>query len=260
MTARETRIADIRYFASQGLPFTGEHGPGNLRPLYAFSKSVHAIGARIARKLREFGFTIPGYDHVYIVFTPALGAKVVRPAHVVLEPWQRHFSIGADCEYIEALDDTGREAFVVDATLRVLRRIAGIDASKRALLRRMGREITRDGDNLEILHRAIASKTLLVRISYRIHAGGGGAGWVHVEDLASGRRGSRQFVDLDSCEDLYALVDRVTLAKGVLTLNPRKSASARLAVSRYRTPMRIDIEAVLSNSRITRYSARAPKQ
>jgi hypothetical protein len=52
MKSKEVRIADLSYFASRGLPFTDGRSPRSLRPLYAFWRSVHAIGARATRKLR----------------------------------------------------------------------------------------------------------------------------------------------------------------------------------------------------------------
>lgn len=258
---KESGIVDIRYFACGELPFTDGHSPGNLQSLYAFPKSVHAIGARIARKLRELGYTIPGYDHVYIVFTPVQAARTVRPSRVVLESWQRHFSVGADPAQVGALDGAEREGFVVDATLRVLRRIAGADACKRAMLRQVGREIARDGENLEIFHREFSSKALQARVSYRIHASGmRGSGWIEIEERATGRRARQAFVDLDAYDDLYALVDRVTVTKGVVTMTPRKSASAGMVVRRYQTPMRVNIEALLTGKAIGRYLPRPARR
>lgn len=50
---KDKTIIDIRYYETE---------------VYQFDKSLHAIGQRYARKLREFDFKTGEYDHIYKIF------------------------------------------------------------------------------------------------------------------------------------------------------------------------------------------------
>jgi hypothetical protein len=47
--------------------------PSELGQIFRFPPSIHSMGARIARTLREFGFVAGVFDHLYLNFT-----RVVR--------------------------------------------------------------------------------------------------------------------------------------------------------------------------------------
>ncbi len=62
--AKEKLILDIRFFSN-----IEEISPGKFQPTFEIPKNAHAFGARVARKLRELGFILGDFDHVYITFT-----------------------------------------------------------------------------------------------------------------------------------------------------------------------------------------------
>ena len=81
MNAKPKLIADIRYYENPGRTEYGSVRHDSLGTLYSIPfRSFSAIGDRIACKLREREFSLPGFDHLYVIFTPALPPSDVRPS------------------------------------------------------------------------------------------------------------------------------------------------------------------------------------
>src|SRR5262245_15383199 len=68
----ERLFLDIRYYESDRENVVGSSLPNGPGRIFTLPRSIHALGARIARKLREFGFVAGAYDHLYVNFTTVL--------------------------------------------------------------------------------------------------------------------------------------------------------------------------------------------
>jgi hypothetical protein len=71
---KEKLLLDIRYHESDRENVAGTSLPSELGRIFHFPGSIHPMGARIARKLREFGFVAGEFDHLYVNFTTVLPA------------------------------------------------------------------------------------------------------------------------------------------------------------------------------------------
>ena len=90
-------IADIRLFHS-----TVENTDGNPLPYGYGDKRLNVILHRVVMKLREQGFTLGDFDHLYLNFTPCAKEGDIRPADRSVDrefSWFRYYDIGISDEF-----------------------------------------------------------------------------------------------------------------------------------------------------------------
>lgn len=95
-------IADIRLFHS-----TVENKDGNTLPSNYGDKKLNVILHRVVMKLREQGFTLGDFDHLYLNFTPCVAEGEICPAarSVYREfAWFRYYDIGVSKDFAEKRD------------------------------------------------------------------------------------------------------------------------------------------------------------
>ncbi len=95
-------IADIRLFHS-----VEENADGNPLPNSFGDKKLNVILHRIVMKLREQGFSLGGFDHLYLNFTPCVPESEIRPAARSIDrefSWFRYYDIGVSKEFTENRD------------------------------------------------------------------------------------------------------------------------------------------------------------
>lgn len=98
----EKIIADIRLFHS-----TVENKDGNTLPSDYGNKSLNVILHRVVMKLREQGFTLGDFNHLYLNFTPCVAEGEIRPAARSVErefAWFRYYDVGVSEEFAEKQD------------------------------------------------------------------------------------------------------------------------------------------------------------
>src|SRR5688500_13156167 len=118
--ATERLILDIRYYESDQPNADGGPLAGGSGRVFQFPKSIHPLGARIARKLRELGFVAGDFDHLYLNFTTALPALDVRWSPRVIDGRIRYVDYGLSPEAVNGLADAEKERIALNATLDAL--------------------------------------------------------------------------------------------------------------------------------------------
>jgi len=240
--ARRKLILDIRYFESSHENVDGMGLPNALGRLYPFPRSIHALGARIARKLREYGYTTGDFDHLYINFTTLLKEHQFRLSPRIPEAWLRYVDYGVDPKTVRRMRERDREEFVANCTFRVLRFLSRGDAAQRRLIEAVRRELDSAGSEMEILHKVKETATYRVVVTYQIQPRGGeSVGWIEYHDKRKGVRNKKPFVELRFYEDIYPLVGSIAVSGGTIRLTPRGSFKASLDTKRYRVPFAIPI-------------------
>src|SRR5262245_30252498 len=123
----DKRILDIRYFESD-VPNVDGADPDYVGKHLSLPKFCDLVGARIARKLREFGFTTGKFNHVYINFSSA-----VRPEEISFAPRSgdryhpsyRFVDVGVEAAQINKLSAKKKRAWLESVTLQVASFLAG---------------------------------------------------------------------------------------------------------------------------------------
>ncbi|MCA8959632.1 MAG: hypothetical protein KDC38_03930 [Planctomycetes bacterium] len=240
---REKLILDIRYYESEVENVSGESTPDDLGKVYSFPHSTGPIGARIARKLRELGFSVGDFDHLYFNFTPLLPHGQCRLSSRIVDRRVRYIDFGADPRRINRLGAVKKEAFVIASTFAALRSI--VAKKKRQLTRidEVERLIHEHGSETEIMHKVKETKRYSVITSYQIcPKGRQSIGFVTLVDKESGQSFKGKFARLQHYEDVFFLVGAISVSDGWITLKPRRSVKADVYTGRYRVPIEIAID------------------
>ena len=94
-------ISDIRIYRCKVENITG------VLPEAFINKKLHAVAARICMKLRENGFSMGDFDHLYINLSTCVGEGDVKPAAKSPDryhPWYRYYDVGISQALYDSLE------------------------------------------------------------------------------------------------------------------------------------------------------------
>lgn len=238
----ERLFLDIRYYESDRENVVGTSLPGGPGRIFSFPKSIHPLGARLARKLREYRFVAGAFDHLYVNFTTVLPEGRCRYSPRELEEWIKYIDFGLVPDKVNRLSETEKESLVCRSTFDILRFAAGERPARLALIDRVAADIEEKGSELEIIHKTKETAAYAVTVTYQIRPNGKqSVGLIEYHDKKSGQRLKSAFVKLKDYEDLYALIGSISVSQGVIRLKPRPSFKASLFTQAYQVPIEIPI-------------------
>ena len=242
---KEKFLLDIRYFESDVENVNGASLPDHTGRIYAFPASIHSSGARIARKLREYGFTAGPFDHLYVNYTPLLPEREMQYAPRSVEPWIKYVDFGLAPENTNRLSDMEKESVVVDSTFEILRFIASDRQTRCSQIERVCGDIKAKGTELEIHHTTKETASYVVTVTFQIEPKGNqSVGLIEYHERRSGRTLKGEFVRLNHYEDIFSLVGTISVRRGLISLKPRSSFKASLNTKPYQVPIEIPITAL----------------
>jgi hypothetical protein len=134
---KERVLLDIRYYESAVNNVVGASLPSELGQIFHLPLSIHPMGARIARKLREFGFAAGVFDHLYLNFTTVLPAGQCCYSPPEIEERIKYVDFGLSANDTNVLSEIDKESLVLAATFKVLRFVAGNRSEQLGLLERV---------------------------------------------------------------------------------------------------------------------------
>lgn len=244
-------IRSIRYYESIKPNVDGQSLPGNIGFIFAFPKTIHAIGERIARKLQERGLVTGSWNHLYINFTTVLPSGEMALSHRG-EGYREHKSIkyldfGLDPETISGMTNDGRKRFIVESTFDALRLVVK-DKQQLSLLDEVKKMVEEAGDSLEIVYRSKETAKYRITISYQIRPHPEyDLALIELYDKINLNSGKRKLTRLHFYEDIHSLVGTITVSKKEILIRPLTSFRASMDLNRYTTPLIIPLEEVLNN-------------
>ena len=241
-------ILDIRYYGSKTENIFGNPHPSSISDLFDFPKELHFWSDRIARKLREKNLKIGSFDHLYVNYTTASEPNTIHlSSRKTGEPWYRYVDYGVDLKTVKNYNPEELEKFVINSTFNILKLLCRNDPEKQKIIEETQQEINKKGIEIEIEHKRKETKSYTVIISYKIAPDlGDSLGYINFIDKKSGKSFKGPFIKLQSYSDIYPLVDRISVKKGTIILNPRNSFSAGFYTAKYEVPIEIDIESKLA--------------
>lgn len=245
MNKRPTRIADIRYYENQERTEYGSFSVDPLGTLYSIPfRSFCAIGDRFACKLREHGFSLPGFDHVYIILTPALPSGDVELSTLKLDARIRYVNVGLSPDEWELLDDDGKHDHIVDLTFLALTAFAG-DADA---LTRVTVDLKRYRSQLEVIAKTKETAAYRVDVSFQIRPRQEQSiAFVSYFDKQTGQNGRITLTQLHSADDVYPLCGSIIVRDNTITIKPRSSSRAAIITKKYNPPLSVPVDTVLHN-------------
>lgn len=239
---REKPILDIRVY-EVSVP-GAEARSGYFGYVFHRPKSASYATSRIARKLREHGFSLGGRaDHLYIDLDATL-----TPGDII-EPDQSEARVtrvryGLDRSRFNSLPDEDRDRAIVSATFAVLRHVTptcneAIDSTEQA--------VERFGSDLEIIHKTKATRTYTVTVSFKIRPNGNrSVAFVNYNDHKTGHSFRSQPIELFSHSNIYLLCGSIAVKGGCVILKPYDSVEGQVVSKPYETPIEIPISTMHS--------------
>lgn len=234
-------VKEIRYSESEMENIEGNSLPGNFGKIYKTGLDIVAIGQRIARKLNELKFVSGEFDHIDINFTTLLQHEEFRMSKRDVEKWLKYVDYGLSPSIFNTKTDTEKCDFIREATFKVLKCIYSSEAEKIETIAKVENLVHRFDTEMRIHYKTKETSSYKIDISYQIKPNGGSSKAI-VEYLDKKQNSKGQaFFDLRFYDDIYPLVDTISVKESVIVLNPKKSFRAELYNERYKTPLQFPI-------------------
>jgi hypothetical protein len=234
-------LKEIRYSESEIVNIEGNSLPRNIGKIYNAGLDIVAIGQRIARKLNELKFVSGEFDHIDINFTTVLQQDEFKVSKRDVEKWLKYIDYVLLPSLFNIKTDAEKSEFIRDVTFKVLKHMYATDAEKLKTIAKVEKLINRFDTEIKIHYKTKETNSYQIDISYQIKPNGGSSKAI-VEYLDKKQNFKGQaFFDLRFYDDIYPLVDTISVKEGVISLNPKRSFKAELYNERYKTPLQFPI-------------------
>lgn len=231
-------IKDIRYYESNSVD---KLYPGDLGKIFHPTKDTIYIGQRIARKLNELDFSYREVDHIYINLTTDLNENDLLISKRNVDKRIKYIDYGLLPNAYNILTDNDKNNLLKSITFRILKHIS---ASENASLKKIEvvETLTNKVDTeIRINYKTRETSNYKIDISYQINPiSASTRAIVEYVDKKTNSK-SQRFIPLYFYEDIYSLIDTITLKDNILIFNPKKSFTADLSNNRYSTPIELKI-------------------
>lgn len=141
------KIADIRLFASDTPNVDGANSLANALQ----NKSSAVFARRVVMKLREQGFSLGGFDHLYINFTTCAVEGGIAPARLSFQTWYRFYDVHVDKDTqknISCEEDAAIAAQLIQSVL--LKYFAATEKDEAIIVKSIN--AAKEGDKMAVLY------------------------------------------------------------------------------------------------------------
>jgi len=230
-------IKDIRYYESNDIGKI----PSYLGKLFHPTKDTNYIGQRIARKLNEFNYSYGEIDHIYINLTTVINENDISISKRNLDKRIKYIDYGLSPKIYNALSDNEKNNLVKLITFRVLKHISTSQNSILSKVEEVEMMMSEADTEIRIHYKIKETNNYKINIDYQINPIN--ASTRAIVEYVDKRDNSKRegFIPLQLYEDIYSLIDTITLKGETLIFNPKKSFIADVSNKRYLIPIKIKI-------------------
>jgi len=228
-------LKDIRYFEAKPDNYQGEFD-GILGNIFHNSPDTIYIGQRIARKLNEFGFISGEFDHIYINLSPKLNENEISESNVFLYKKIKYFNYEITNSVFNNLTDFEKDEKIKDITFKVLHWIYKKDDLKIKLINDVKTLFDRYSKQLKINYKTKETNNYLIDLSFQIRPDIDKSKLIIDYTDKKEKSKFQQTLEILDYEDLYSLVDNVTIKDGFIIFQPKKNYHAELVAKKYTSP------------------------
>lgn len=234
-------IKDIRYFEIKPDDYQGKFD-GILGNIFHNSPDTIYIGQRIARKLNEFGFISGEFDHIYINLSPKLIENEISESIVFLDKRIKYFNYRILNSVFNNLPDFEKDKKIREITFKVLNWIYKNDDLKTQLIKNVKNLIDTHDKHLVIKLKTKETGHYRIDLSFQIRPDDDKSKLIIEYTDKKENKTQQGILDILDYEDLYSLIDKVTLKDGLIVFQPKKSYHAELVAGKYKNlPLSIEI-------------------
>ena len=240
-------IKDIRYLETKPENYHGKFD-GILGNIYQNTPDTKYIGQRIARKLNEFGFISGEFDHIYINLSSKLNDNEIKESSVFLDKRIKYFDYGFTISVFNNLTELEKDTKIKEITFKVLNWIYKKDDLKTQLISDVKNLMDKYNRNLTIKYKTKETNHYRIDLNFQIRPNNDTSKLI--TDLTNKKKNNTQqaILDILDYEDLYSLIDKITLKDGLVVFQPKKSYHAELVAGKYKKPpLKIDFKNIMEN-------------
>jgi hypothetical protein len=240
-------IKDIRYFETKPEDYHGKFD-GIIGNIYQNSPDTKYIGQRIARKLNEFGFISGEFDHVYINLSPNIKDNEINVSNVFLDKRIKSFDYGITISEFNNLTEHEKDTKIKEITFKVLNWIYKSDNLKTQLISDVQNLMDKYNRSLTIKYKTKETNLYRIDLNFQIRPNNDTSKLITVFTNKKENNTQQEILDILDYEDLYSLIEKVTLKDGLVVFQPKKNYHAELVAGKYKKPpLKIDFKNIAEN-------------
>jgi len=241
-------IKDIRYYEKKDINFKGQFD-GSFGNVYCATNDTKYIGQRIARKLHEYKFTAGEYDHIYIQFSSDLGDEEIRESKVFNDKRIRTFIYGLSPSNFNKLSIDDKDRTIKEITFKVLRWVFSSDDSKIQMINDVATLIDKFDRSLTIRYKTKEARLYRINLSFQIRPIDENSKLIVEYINKQDDNMLYDVMDLLDYEDLYFLIDSITLKDGFIHFQPKKNNLVEMISRQYKNQLKsIEINKMKKNN------------
>lgn len=232
-------LKDIRFYESEKQNVEGQSISHELGKLFIPTNDTNYIGQRIARKLNELKYSYGEFDHIYINLTTFIKENEIIVSNRNHDKRIKYVDFGIDSEMLNSLEDSEKDNFIKSTTFKVLTHISQDEGLE--LVMQTKKLLAEFDTEIKIHFKTKETNSFRIDIYYQIKAiNGGTKAIIEYKDKKNNicRTGNYK---LQFYEDIYTLVDTISVTGDKIILKPKKSFTAEIANERYKTPVELKI-------------------
>jgi hypothetical protein len=234
-------LKEIRFSESEIDNIEGNSLPNNFGKLFIATNDGVAIGQRIARKLNELKFISGEFDHIDINFTTVLKRDDFKISNRNVEKWLKYIDYGLSPSDFNSLTDSEKELFLNKTTFKVLKTLYEKENQQLKAIDEVENLIRQFNSQININYKTKETNSYKIEISYQIKPNNGSSkAIIQYFDKKANFQG-QTFFYLYFYDDIYPLVDAISVKGNTIILSPKKSFRADLYNQRYKTPLQFEI-------------------
>jgi len=234
-------IRDIRFYEKKPENYTGQYD-GTLGNVFKNTPDTKHIGERIARKLNELDFISGVFDHLYLYLSPTLSDNAIEIQKTEYDIRLKSVHYGIQPLDFNSLSEFNKDKWIKEAAFNVLYFLFRADNIKTKKIIEVETLIEKYNQEIEIYFKTKDTKAYKVDLSYQIKPNLKPS-CILIKYFDKKTNAKKQgSINLNSYEDIYSLVDNVTVKNNLIVLNPKKSHITELLGDKfYKLPLTLEL-------------------
>ena len=236
-------IRDIRFYELRPQNYSGQFD-GILGHVYKNTPDTKHIGQRIARKLNELNFVSGIFDHVYVFFSPTLPDNEMKIQETELDVRLKSVHYGIKPSVFNSFSESDKDKWVKETAFKILYLLFQPDSTKTKILSEVETSINKYNQEIEIFYKTKETKAYKIDLNYQIKPNGNPSQILlyYFDKKENVKRQGK--VNLMHHEDIFWLVDTISVKDNAIILTPKKSNIADFVAENYKKPIKIDIDSL----------------
>jgi len=226
------KIKDIRYLEEKTDNYLGDFD-GIIGNIYKKTSDTIYIGKRIARKLNELEFELGENDHLYINLSNKLKEAKIKEQDKFLDSRIKCYDYGINPSVFNSMTDNEKDKKINEITFEVLYWVCNKEKLNINHVINTEKLIEKFDTNLIINYKTKETNNYRIKLNFQIRPNGKKSKLI-IEYLNKKENSLQQKkMNIFDYEDLYSLIDKVSVKDSFINLHSKKSYHSELVKKKY---------------------------